>query len=65
MHDHIASIAGGEQDFQTRPSPHRFVRKLAAIDAAGHHHVGKEQIDIVAAVENFESGDTAVADSTR
>jgi len=36
MHDGIAGVAGGEKHFQARPSPHRFVRELAAVEAAGH-----------------------------
>ena len=45
MHDGVAGVAGGEQHLQPGPAPQRLVGELAAVHAAGHHHVGEQQVD--------------------
>ena len=47
MHDGVARIAGREKHLQSRPPPHRFVGKLAAIHATRHDHISEQQIDPV------------------
>jgi hypothetical protein len=44
MHDRIARIAGGEQDFQVRVTLHRFFRQLCASHSAGQDDVRKQEV---------------------
>ena len=49
--DGILRIAGGVEDFQPRQDRLRAARQLAAADLAGDDHIGEEQIDDGAAME--------------
>ena len=60
VHHGIGGVAGGEQDLQAGPPPHRLVGKFLAVDVR-HHHVGEEKFHVGHAVERGQRIGGAVA----
>lgn len=41
MDDRVAGVARRKQHLELRTTKHRFIRKLTAVEAAGHDHIRK------------------------
>src|SRR6478609_644739 len=54
MDDRVAGITGHVKHAEIWSLAHGGVGELPAIDAAGHHHVSEQQIDMIPSAENLE-----------
>lgn len=58
VHDGIACIAGGNEDFDVGPAPARLVGELPAVHAAGKADNGEHQVDFRVRIEHAQGGGT-------
>ena len=55
MHDGVAGISRGEQDFDAGPPPGRLVAELAAVHAARQSDIGEQKTKLGVSVQHLES----------
>ena len=51
MHDGVLGVAGGEQHLECRAGAADLVGELPAVHATRHDHVGEQQVELRAAVD--------------